>query len=89
MRPNSPILSAEPSGQFQSSQSRFDNAAQVQEVGLTVSNPPTQAEMQAIDDKLDEVITGLTNGTQYWFQIRAMGAAGPSAGSDPATKRAT
>jgi hypothetical protein len=89
MRTNSPILSAEPSEQFPGSQSRFDNAAQVQQLGLTVSNPPTQAEMQAIDDKLDEVITGLTSGTQYWFQVRAIGAVGPSAWSDPATKRAT
>ncbi len=34
-------------------------------------------------------ITGLTSGTQYWFQICAIGAAGPSVWSDPATKRAT
>lgn len=61
----------------------------MQQLGLTVSNPPTQAEMQAIDDKLDEVVTGLTSGTQYWFSVRAIGAAGPSAWRDPATKRAT
>ena len=61
----------------------------MQQLGLTVSNPPTQAEMQAIDDKLDEVVTRLTSGTQYWFRVRAIGAAGPSAWSDPATKRAT
>jgi hypothetical protein len=29
---------------------------------LTVSNPPTQAEMQATADKLDEVITALQGG---------------------------
>ena len=34
-------------------------------------------------------VTGLTSGTQYWFQVCAIGAAGPSAWSDPATKRAT
>ncbi len=34
-------------------------------------------------------VTGLTSGTQYWFQVRAIGAAGPSAWSDLATKRAT
>ena len=34
-------------------------------------------------------VTGLTSGTQYWFQVKAIGAAGPSAWSDPATKRAT
>ena len=33
--------------------------------------------------------TGLVRGTQYWFRVRAIGAAGPSAWSDPATKRAT
>ncbi len=34
-------------------------------------------------------VTGLTSGTQYWFQVSPVGAAGPSAWSDPATKRAT
>jgi hypothetical protein len=34
-------------------------------------------------------VTGLTSGTQYWFQVCASGAAGPSAWGDPATKRAT
>lgn len=34
-------------------------------------------------------VTGLTSGTQYWFHVKAIGAAGPSAWSDPATKRAT
>ena len=81
-------------GQFQSIQSRFHTAAQVQQLGLTVSNPPTQPEMQAIYDKLDEVITGLTSETtQYWFQVCAIvcaiAAAGPSAWCDPAIKRAT
>ena len=33
--------------------------------------------------------TGLVSGTQYWFHVRAIGAAGPSAWNDPATKRAT
>jgi hypothetical protein len=31
-------------------------------LGLTVSNPPIQAEMQAIADKHDEVITALHGG---------------------------
>ena len=31
-------------------------------LGLTVSNPPTHAEMQAIADKHDEVITALHGG---------------------------
>jgi hypothetical protein len=34
-------------------------------------------------------VTGLTSRTQYWFQVCAIGAVGPSAWSDPATKQAT
>jgi len=34
-------------------------------------------------------VPGLTSGTQYWFQVSAIRAAGPGAWSDPATKRAT
>ena len=34
-------------------------------------------------------VTGLVSGTQYWHPVRAIDAAGPSAWSDPATKRAT
>jgi len=34
-------------------------------------------------------VTGLTSGTEYWFPVRAIGAADPSPWSDPATKRAT
>ena len=34
-------------------------------------------------------VTGLTSGTQYWFQVSPIGAAGPSAWSEPTTKRAT
>ena len=33
-------------------------------------------------------VSGLSSGTQYWFQVRAIGAAGPSDWSDAATKRA-
>jgi hypothetical protein len=49
-------------GQFQPIQDRFDTAAQVQQLSLTVSDPPTQAEMRALADKLDEVITRLQGG---------------------------
>ena len=35
------------------------------------------------------VATGLVSGTQYWFRVRAIGAAGPSDWSDPSTKRAS
>ena len=40
-------------------------------------------------DQPNCMVTGLTNDTQYWFQVCAIGAAGPSAWSDPATRRAT
>jgi hypothetical protein len=56
---NSPLDAGEMRNQFGGIQWRFDKAATPQPLGLTVSNPPTQAEMQAIADKLDEVIGGL------------------------------
>jgi hypothetical protein len=34
------------------------------------------------------VATGLISGTQYWFRVQAVGAAGPSDWSVPTTKRA-
>jgi hypothetical protein len=33
--------------------------------------------------------TGLVSGTEYWYRVRALGAAGPSPWSDRASKRAT
>jgi hypothetical protein len=33
--------------------------------------------------------TGLVSGTEYWYRVCALGAAGPSAWSDRASKRAT
>ena len=36
-----------------------NNPAGVSGLGLTVSNPPTQAEVQALADKLDELIATL------------------------------
>jgi hypothetical protein len=59
---NSLIVSGELRGQFQAIQDRFDMTVGVDQLGMTVSNPPTQAEMQAIADKLDEVITALHGG---------------------------
>ena len=59
---NALIVSGELRGQFQAIQDRFDNAAQVQALGMVVSDPPTQAEMQTIADKLDQVITALHGG---------------------------
>ena len=58
----SPLESGEMHGQFQAIQNRFDTQAQVQQLDFTVSNPPAQAEMQAIADKFDEVITALQSG---------------------------
>jgi len=59
---NAPIVSAELRAQFQGIQDRFDNAAQVQALGMVVSDPPTQAEMQTIADKLDELINRVQGG---------------------------
>ena len=36
------------------------NPWEVGPLGLTVSNPPTQAEVQAVADKLDQLIAALT-----------------------------
>jgi len=57
---NSPLVSGEMRGQFQAIQNNVDGVREqlqiVQPLGLTVSNPPTQAEVEAITDKLDELI---------------------------------
>jgi hypothetical protein len=61
---NSPLVSGEMRGQFQAIADGFaDIRARfiaVAPMGLTVSNPPTQAEVQAIADKLDELINTLS-----------------------------
>ena len=59
---HAPIVSGELRGQFQAIQDRFDNAAQVQALGMVVSDPPSQAEMQTIADKLDELINRVQGG---------------------------
>jgi hypothetical protein len=59
---NSPLSAGEMRGQFLAIQDRFDMTVGVDQLGMTVSNPPTQAEMQAIADKLDQVITALHGG---------------------------
>jgi hypothetical protein len=60
---NSPLSSGEMRGQFQAIQNSFEDIRgrllAVAPMGLTVSNPPTQAEVQAIADKLDELINTL------------------------------
>jgi hypothetical protein len=61
---NSPLVSGEMRGQFQAIQNSFDDTRArliaTLPLGLTVSNPPTQAEVQAIADKLDELIAALS-----------------------------
>ena len=60
---HAPIVSGELRGQFQAIQDRFDGLDSklfaVAPLGLTVSNPPTQAQVQALADKLDELIAML------------------------------
>ena len=60
---NAPIVSAELRNQFQAIQDNVDAVREqlqvVQPLGLTVSNPPTQAQVQAIANKLDELISTL------------------------------
>jgi hypothetical protein len=63
---HSPLSSGEMRGQFQAISGMFDDLRakllSLTPLGLTVSNPPTQADVQAIADKLDEVITALQGG---------------------------
>ena len=60
---NSPLVSGEMRGQFQAISGMFEDIRgkliSLTPLGLTVSNPPTQADVQAIADKLDELISGL------------------------------
>jgi hypothetical protein len=60
---NSPLVSGEMRGQFQAIQNNFDDLRvrliALTPLGLTVSNPPTQADVQALADKLDELINTL------------------------------
>ena len=60
--------------------------AYIAERALSSSGPWTQC---YVGKPSSCTIAGLTSGTQYWFQVSAIGAAGPSPWSDPATKRAT
>ncbi len=56
---NSPLSSAQMRAQFQAIADRFASTASVNMLELTVSDPPTQAEVQAIADKIDELIIRL------------------------------
>ena len=61
---HSPLSSGEMRGQFQAIQNNFDDLRArliaVTPLGLTVSNPPTKADVQALADKLDELINSLS-----------------------------
>ena len=60
---HSPLSSGEMRGQFQAIQNNFDDLrarlTAVTALELSVSGSPTQAEVQAIADKLDELINTL------------------------------
>jgi hypothetical protein len=61
---NAPIASGEMRGQFQAIQNNFDDIRSrlisLTPLGLTVSDPPTQAGLQAIADRLDALLSALS-----------------------------
>jgi len=61
---HSPLSSGEMRGQFLAIQNNFDDLRArliaLTPLGLTVSYPPTQADVQAIADKVDELINTLS-----------------------------
>jgi hypothetical protein len=61
---HSPLSSGEMRRQFQAISGMFDDIRgrliAVTPLGLTVFNPPTQADVQALADKLDELINTLS-----------------------------
>lgn len=42
----------------------FTGSTPVADLGLTISNPPTQAEVQAVSDKVDELLTAMRTAEQ-------------------------
>ncbi len=60
---NAPIVSAELRGQFEAIAETFQNITTVSQsvapLGMAVSSPPTQAQVQTIANKLDELINTL------------------------------
>jgi len=56
---HSPLSASEMRSQFQAIANRFASTAGMNMLELNVSNPPTQAEVQAIADKVDELIIRL------------------------------
>jgi len=53
-------------------------------------DPPTSTgwSHSAVSTKSRATISGLTSGTKYWFRVAAVGTAGQSGWSDPATRMA-
>ena len=58
----SPIVAAELRGQFEGVHYPLALVADIQHLNLTVSNPPTQAEVQAIASRLDDLLFALQGG---------------------------
>jgi len=56
---HAPIVASELRGQFQALANRFARTTTINLLERAVSNPPTQAEVQAIADKVDELIIAL------------------------------
>ncbi len=52
----------------------------------TDPNTPSSWTHAGTSTKSSITISGLTSGTRYWFRVSAVGAAGQSGWSDPATK---
>lgn len=44
-------------GFFERIRQLFEGAKPVADLGLTITDPPTQADVQAISDKVDELLT--------------------------------
>jgi len=55
----SPIVAGELRAQFEGVHYPLALVAEIEHLNLTVSDPPTQAQVQAIADKLDQVIFAL------------------------------
>ncbi len=56
---NSPIVAAELRAQFQAIAQHMAATSEMTMLEMTVSDPPTQAEVQAIANKMDELIIAL------------------------------
>ena len=58
----------------------------VAERAIAAAGPYTQCYIGKASSCTD---TGLVSGIEYWYRVKALGAAGPSVWSDRASKRAT